>query len=60
MPEEYFSRVQETVLEVKPDRKPHRVASLGVFEFGKLMMYLNELPLTHGHNKGGKTFIHQF
>ncbi|PZE12196.1 hypothetical protein DMX10_17240 [Pseudomonas sp. 57B-090624] len=44
MPEEYFARVSETVLEVKPDWKLHRFASLGLFEFGKLMMYLDLEP----------------
>lgn len=58
MPEEHFTRVRETVIEVKPDRKLHCFASLGVFEFGKLMMHLDESPLTHGHNKGGKVLIH--
>ncbi|MGH1449666.1 MAG: DUF4011 domain-containing anti-phage protein Hhe [Pseudomonadaceae bacterium] len=47
-PEEYFARVRETVLEVKPDWKLHRFASLGLFEFGKLMMYLDLEP---GKNK---------
>ncbi|MCP1621504.1 DUF4011 domain-containing anti-phage protein Hhe [Pseudomonas nitroreducens] len=44
LPEEYFARVRETVLEVKPDWKLHRFASLGLFEFGKLMMYLDLEP----------------
>ncbi|MCY1344369.1 putative DNA helicase [compost metagenome] len=44
LPEEYFSRVLDTVLEVKPDWKLHRFASLGLFEFGKLMMYLDLEP----------------
>lgn len=44
LPEEYFSRVRDTVLEVKPDWKLHRFASLGLFEFGKLMMYLDLEP----------------
>ncbi len=48
LPEEYFARVRETVLEVKPDWKLHRFASLGLFEFGKLMMYLDLEP---GKNK---------
>ncbi|UYP30522.1 DUF4011 domain-containing protein [Pseudomonas sp. Z8(2022)] len=48
MPEEYFARVGETVLEVKPDWKLHRFASVGLFEFGKLMMYLDLEP---GKNK---------
>ncbi|WP_426153678.1 DUF4011 domain-containing anti-phage protein Hhe [Pseudomonas sp. DC3000-4b1] len=44
LPEEYFARVRDTVLEVKPDWKLHRFASLGLFEFGKLMMYLDLEP----------------
>lgn len=44
LPEEYFARVRETVLEVKPGWKLHRFASLGLFEFGKLMMYLDLEP----------------
>ncbi len=44
LPEEYFARVRETVLKVKPDWKLHRFASLGLFEFGKLMMYLDLEP----------------
>lgn len=44
LPEEYFTRVRDTVLEVKPDWKLHRFASLGLFEFGKLMMYLDLEP----------------
>lgn len=44
LPEEYFGRVRDTVLEVKPDWKLHRFASLGLFEFGKLMMYLDLEP----------------
>src|SRR5690606_26057362 len=44
VPEEYFARVRETVLEVKPGWKLHRFASLGLFEFGKLMMYLDLEP----------------
>lgn len=44
LPEEYFDRVRDTVLEVKPDWKLHRYASLGLFEFGKLMMYLDLEP----------------
>ncbi|MDH1261346.1 DUF4011 domain-containing anti-phage protein Hhe [Pseudomonas sp. GD03944] len=44
LPEEYFARVRETVLEVKPDWELHRFASLGLFEFGKLMMYLDLEP----------------
>ena len=43
-PEEYFERIVETVLKVKPDWKVHRYASLGLFEFGKLMMYLDLDP----------------
>lgn len=43
-PEEYFERIVETVLKVKPDWKVHRFASLGLFEFGKLMMYLDLDP----------------
>ena len=43
-PEEYFARVAETVLELKPTWKLHRFASLGLFEFGKLMMYLDLEP----------------
>lgn len=44
LPEEYFARVRETVLEVKLGWKLHRFASLGLFEFGKLMMYLDLEP----------------
>jgi len=44
LPEEYFARVRDTVLEVKPDWKLHRFGSLGLFEFGKLMMYLDLEP----------------
>jgi very-short-patch-repair endonuclease len=44
MPEEYFSRVTETVLKAKPEWKVHRYGSLGLFEFGKLMMYLDLDP----------------
>lgn len=44
LPEDYFARVRETVLEVKPGWKLHRFASLGLFEFGKLMMYLDLEP----------------
>ncbi|WP_267268570.1 DUF4011 domain-containing anti-phage protein Hhe [Pseudomonas protegens] len=43
-PEEYFERIVETVLKIKPDWKVHRYASLGLFEFGKLMMYLDLDP----------------
>jgi very-short-patch-repair endonuclease len=49
LPEDYFNRVRDTVLEVKPDWKLHRFASLGLFEFGKLMMYLDLEP---GKNQG--------
>lgn len=45
VPEEYFGRIVETVLKVKPDWKVHRFASLGLFEFGKLMMYLDLDPV---------------
>lgn len=44
LPEEYFARVRDTVLELKPSWKLHRFASLGLFEFGKLMMYLDLEP----------------
>ena len=44
LPEDYFERVRTTVLEVKPGWKLHRYASLGLFEFGKLMMYLDLEP----------------
>lgn len=40
-PESYFKSIVETVLEVKPEWKVRRFASLGLFEFGKLMMYLD-------------------
>ncbi|WP_236709384.1 DUF4011 domain-containing anti-phage protein Hhe [Pseudomonas sp. Leaf127] len=44
LPETYFAHVQNTLLETKPDWKLHRYASLGLFEFGKLMMYLDLEP----------------
>ncbi len=44
LPETYFAHVQSTLLETKPDWKLHRFASLGLFEFGKLMMYLDLEP----------------
>ncbi len=44
LPEEYFTRVRETVLEAKPEWKLHRFSTLGLFEFGKLMMYLDLEP----------------
>jgi very-short-patch-repair endonuclease len=43
-PEEYFATVVDTVLLAKPGWKVHRFASLGLFEFGKLMMYLDLDP----------------
>ncbi|GAB3382576.1 DUF4011 domain-containing anti-phage protein Hhe [Azotobacter armeniacus] len=44
LPEEYFARIRETVLKAKPEWKLHRYVSLGLFEFGKLMMYLDLDP----------------
>ncbi|SEI98325.1 Part of AAA domain-containing protein [Azotobacter beijerinckii] len=44
LPEEYFARIGETVLKAKPEWKLHRYVSLGLFEFGKLMMYLDLDP----------------
>lgn len=44
VPEAYFELISSTVLKAKPDWKIHRFASLGLFEFGKLMMYLDLDP----------------
>ncbi|CAN5836325.1 DUF4011 domain-containing protein [soil metagenome] len=43
-PEAYFKSITATVLQAKPDWKLRRFASLGLFEFGKLMMYLDLDP----------------
>ncbi|WP_407362410.1 DUF4011 domain-containing protein [Pseudomonas luteola] len=40
-PEAYFRLVQDTILRAKPTWQVRRFASLGLFEFGKLMMYLD-------------------
>ncbi|WP_211234061.1 DUF4011 domain-containing anti-phage protein Hhe [Chitinilyticum litopenaei] len=43
-PDAYFKEVQQTVLKVKDGWKLRRFASLGLFEFSKLMMYLDLDP----------------
>jgi very-short-patch-repair endonuclease/DNA polymerase III delta prime subunit len=43
-PEAYFRLVQDTILRAKPTWQVRRFASLGLFEFGKLMMYLDLDP----------------
>ncbi|PHV13518.1 DUF4011 domain-containing anti-phage protein Hhe [Chitinimonas sp. BJB300] len=44
LPEAYFKAVADKVLAIKPAWQLHRFASLGLFEFGKLMMYLDLDP----------------
>ncbi|TWI55065.1 AAA domain-containing protein [Pseudomonas duriflava] len=43
-PEAYFTQITDTVLRTKPAWQVRRFASLGLFEFGKLMMYLDLDP----------------
>lgn len=44
LPEEYFAQICDTLLRTRPEWKVRRYVSLGLFEFGKLMMYLDLDP----------------